>query len=165
MTESKDRFRWRIVQVRSWLASRQQITALFPYLSTSLAQSRLTSSPCTADCTVNSQVLLGHHLSLPTLALRCLPYMPQSILLQHLMWGQNMHIDYRDLYEVQTKSSQHLPLVHYITTDWLAASYGDILLDFFLPFSACLLVCVWFCLSKSSFSNFFQSFLNRPFLQ
>lgn len=124
------------------MANRQQITALFPYLSASLALSRLTPSPCTADCTVNSRVLLGHHLSLPTLALRCLPYMLHSILLPHLMWGQNMHIDSRDLYEVQTKSSQHLPLVDYITTDWLAASYGDILLDFFnlsRP-SACLYV-------------------------
>lgn len=60
--------------VMNRLSYRQRITVLFPYLSTSLALSPLTSSSCTADCTVNSQVLQGHHLSLPTLALRCLAY-------------------------------------------------------------------------------------------
>lgn len=43
------------------LSYRRRITALFPYLSASLPSfPPLTSSSCTADCTVNSQVLQGH---------------------------------------------------------------------------------------------------------
>lgn len=151
--------------VMNRLSYRQRITVLFPYLSTSLALSPLTSLSCTADCTVNSPVLQGHHLSLPTLALRCLAYLLYSIPLSHLMWGQNMNIDYRDLREVQTKRSQYSLLAHYITTDWLTASYGDFFIGFRPPLSVPL-VCMWFfCLSKLSFSNLLLKWVKLAFLK
>lgn len=67
------------------------------------------------------------------------------------MWGQNMNIDNRDLREVQTKRSQYSLLAHYITTDWLTASYGDFFIGFRPPLSVPL-VCMW------GFFSVYQSF-------
>lgn len=62
------------------LSYRWRITAWFPYFFTSLQLSPLPLPRflCAADCTVNSQVLLGaqvHHLSLSTAPLSC-PHTP-----------------------------------------------------------------------------------------
>lgn len=147
--------------VMNRLSCRWRITGLFPYFCTSVPLSPPTSSSCTADCTVNSQVLWGaqvHHL---TASVHYGTQLPCTLTVDHY------HIWYGERTMMLIRENSSVMYTQEATTYALYISYDGYCLWFvwFLPFLCLfiyqlLFVVMFVCQLLSSIWSFRSYFIS-----